>query len=50
MGSNINEFQLVNFQVIVNEDEISTKEINEEMGIVTSETDLLFIASLTFEQ
>ncbi|KAK1572455.1 hypothetical protein Q3G72_032837 [Acer saccharum] len=50
MGNNINDYHLVDYDIILNEDERCIKEINDELGITVSESDLSLKLSLTFKQ
>ena len=50
MGNNINDYHLVDYDIILNEDERCIKEINDELGITVSESDLSLKLSLTSKQ
>ena len=50
MGNNINDYHLVDYDIILNKDERCIKEINDELGIIVSESDLSLKLSLTSKQ
>ena len=50
MGNNINDYHLVDNDIMLNEDERCIKEINDELGINVSESDLSLKLSLTSKQ
>ncbi|TXG49185.1 hypothetical protein EZV62_025060 [Acer yangbiense] len=50
IGNNINNYHLVDYDIILNEDERCIKEINDELGITVSESDLSLKLSLTSKQ
>ncbi|KAK4849868.1 hypothetical protein QYF36_001540 [Acer negundo] len=50
MGNNINDYHLVDYDIILNEDERCIKEINDELSIPISESDFSLKLSLTSKQ
>lgn len=50
MGGDINDYRLVDYLILPNEDEKEMREINYELKIVVFEEDLLLPASLTYQQ
>ncbi|KAL5575313.1 hypothetical protein UlMin_017012 [Ulmus minor] len=50
MGKNINDYQIVPYEINLSEDEKSMKEINEELTIIVSEQDLLAASTLNEQQ
>ncbi|KAL5556627.1 hypothetical protein UlMin_038863 [Ulmus minor] len=50
MGKNINQYHLVNYDIILSKEETFMKEINEELAITVSQEDLSCISTLNTEQ